>query len=37
MYHPGRQALFHPDPAEGERGVRHRVAAFQQVAAAVAR
>ncbi|RIJ03337.1 hypothetical protein ACAD32_00089 [Clavibacter nebraskensis] len=29
--HPGRQALFHPDPAERERREAHQVAAYARV------
>lgn len=31
-YHPSRQALFHPDPAERQRRVDRRSAAFREVA-----
>jgi uracil-DNA glycosylase len=34
-YHPSRQALRDPDPAERQRRIDHRIAAFQQVAAII--
>lgn len=30
-YHPGRQALFHPDPVERSRRVQHRLEAYASV------
>jgi hypothetical protein len=36
-YHPGRQALFHPDPAVRQARIEHREAAYRQVAAALGR
>lgn len=36
-YHPSRQALFHPDPAERQRRVDRRPAAFREVAEILAR
>lgn len=36
-YHPSRQALFHPDPAERQRRVDRRAAAFREVAEILAR
>ena len=36
-YHPGRQALFHPDPAVRRARAQHREAAYPEVAVTLRR